>query len=87
MNMKKVFEKVHFDKDKKPKRLQISFNSPTKTERGYLKEGDVVLTVFSKDATAGFLLTTGDVADLINALETIRRELLADMISLRRQDT
>lgn len=75
--MKRIFEKTHFDADKKPKRLQVSVNEPFKSEKGYLREGNVIISILSDENKIGFQLSTGDTADLISSLSDIRKELLA----------
>ena len=75
--MKKAMQFTHFDLNRKPKRLSVSFNEPFTNEKGYLKDGNIVLTIFSDETKTGFQLSTGDTADLISSLSDIRKELLA----------
>ena len=43
--MRKVFTRVHFDKDKQPKTLAISYNSPEVDDYGNIREGAVVIAI------------------------------------------
>jgi hypothetical protein len=71
-----TFRITHFDKDQKPKRLQISYNEPYTSDKGYLKDGNVIVSIFSDNQKTGFQLSTGDVADIISALSDLRKEIL-----------
>lgn len=75
--MKNIFQLTHFDSNKKPKRLSVSYNSPYTNEKGYLKDSNIVLSIFSDGNKTGFQLSTGDTADLISSLSDIRKELLS----------
>jgi hypothetical protein len=81
--MKEVWKKTHFDKEKQPKTLQISYNAPVKdAEHGYVKEGSVIISILCKENSQGFSLTTGDVADVLFVFEKLRAELLKKTVSL-----
>jgi len=83
--MRKVFTRVHFDKDKQPKTLAISYNSPEVDDYGNIREGAVVIAIISRENSTGFSLTTGDVADLIDVLSTVRKSLISKVIKLQQQ--
>lgn len=84
--MNKVFSRVHFDKDKQPKTLAVSYNSPEVDDYGNIREGAVIISIISKENSTGFSLTTGDVADLIDVLSTVRKGLISRVIKLQQYD-
>ncbi len=83
--MKKIFTRLHFDKDKQPKTLAISYNAPEVDAYGNIREGAVIIAIINKDNTVGFSLSTGDVADLIDVLSTVRKSLIAKTIKLQQE--
>ena len=83
--MTKVFSRVHFDKDKQPKTLAVSYNIPDPDSYNNIKEGAVIISVISKDASVGFSLTTGDCADLIEVLSSVRKSLISKSIKMQQE--
>lgn len=82
----KIWNKTHFDRESRPKSLQISFNSPEPPDSyGNIKEGNIILTILAKDNTQGFQLSTGDTADLIEILSTVRKSLINESIKLMKE--
>ena len=74
--MKKIFSRTHFDRDKQPKTLTISYNDPTSDQYG-VKDGNIILSIYSKENNTGFLLSTGDIGDMIEVLTIIRKNLIS----------
>jgi len=83
--MNKVFTRVHFDKDKQPKTLAVSYNSPELDDYNNIREGAVIISIISKENSTGFSLTTGDVADLIDVLSVVRKSLINKVVKLQQQ--
>ena len=83
--MNKVFTRVHFDKDKQPKNLAVSYNSPELDDYNNIREGAVIISIISKENSTGFSLTTGDVADLIDVLSIVRKSLINKVVKLQQQ--
>ena len=83
--MIKIFSRVHFDRNNQPKTLQISFNAPEKDNYG-IKEGNIIISVLSKESSTGFSLSTGDAADVIDILTTIRRSLIKESIEMLKEE-
>ena len=83
--MNKVFSRVDFDKDKQPKTLAVSYNSPEVDDYNNIREGAVIISIISKENSTGFSLTTGDVADLIDVLSVVRKSLINKVVKLQQQ--
>lgn len=83
--LKEVFEKMHFGRDKLPKTLKVSMTLPAMDENyDSIKEGTVIMAVLSKGNSAGFALNTGELGDMIYALEHVRQEILDETYRLTR---
>jgi len=83
--MNKVFTRLHFDKDKQPKTLVVSYNSPEVDNYDNVREGAVIISIISRENSTGFSLSTGDTADLIDVLSTIRKSLITKTMKLQQQ--
>jgi len=83
--MRKIFTRLHFDKDKQPKTLAISYNSPEVDAYGNIREGAVIISIISRENSTGFSLSTGDVADLIDVLTAVRKSLITKTIKLQQE--
>jgi len=83
--MKTIFERIHFDKNKQPKTFRVSYNEPEDT-KGRIREGSFVLSILSKGTAQGFLLSTGDIADLEYVLSVVRTKLLSKMVKMHEQE-
>lgn len=81
----KAWNRTHFDRDNKPKSLQISYNEPEPDAYNNIKEGSIILTILAKDNTQGFQLSTGDVGDFIDVLNSVRRSLINESIKLMKE--
>ena len=74
--MKKVFSRTHFDKSKQPKTLTINYNNPESDQYG-VKDGNIIISIHTKESNTGFLLSTGDIGDMIEVLTIVRKNLIS----------
>lgn len=84
--MKKIWKKVHFDKNRQLKSLIINYNLPEIDNYNNVKEGSIVLSIVSKENSQGFQLSTGDVADFIEILTLIRKSLINKGVKLQEKE-
>ena len=69
--MRRVLRLAHFDKNKKPKTLELHFDLPTTNEKGYVDEGSLLLSIQGDDHKAYFQLSVAEAALLKERLEYV----------------
>lgn len=84
--MKKIWSKIHVDKNKRAKSFIVSYNLPEMDNYNSVKEGSVVISILSKENSQGFQLSTGDIADLIDVLTLVRKNLINKAVKMREKE-
>lgn len=84
--MKKIWSKIHFDKNKRPKSFIVNYNLPEMDNYNSVKEGSIVISIVSKENSQGFQLSTGDVADLIDVLTLVRKNLINKSMKMQEKE-
>lgn len=51
-----------------------------------VKEGSIVLSILSKENSQGFQLSTGDIADLIDVLTLVRKNLINKAMKMQEKE-
>lgn len=69
--MRRVLRLAHFDKNKKPKTLELSYDSPSTNDKGFTEEGSLLLSIQGDDHKAYFQLSVAEAALLKERLEYV----------------
>jgi hypothetical protein len=69
--MRKALRLAHFDKNKKPKVLELGFDEVVKNSKGYPEEGTLLISIQSENSKAFFQLSTAEAALLKERLDYV----------------
>ncbi|BBL45991.1 hypothetical protein [Metallosphaera sedula] len=83
--MNRALRITHFDKNKKAKSLELSFDYAEVNEKGYTQEGKLLIGIQSEDQKAYFQLSVSEASLLVQRLNVVLDMLASSFIETERE--